>query len=60
MIQKIEETLKSGWDFKRKIPHRKNVIDKRWLENPDNLSCYQELFFLPYGDPRRKNLKRYN
>lgn len=60
MIESIEKELKSSWDYKRKIRQRREVGEARFLEHDQNLDCYVELFKYPYGDPRRKNLKRWN
>ena len=56
----IAKELKAAWDYKRKAPIRRKVAENRFLELPQNLACYEELFTLPYGDPKRVNLRRYN
>ena len=60
MIKLIEnEILRPG--------HYKNLgykINKRaqlhWLENEENIGCYEELYRYPYGSPERKFLSKYN
>jgi hypothetical protein len=60
MMDCIAKELKAGWDYKRKAPIRRKIAENRFLELPQNLACYEELFTTPYGDPKRVNLKRYN
>lgn len=37
-----------------------NEAEKWWLDNPENIGCYEELYKYPYGSPMRKLLKRFN
>ena len=60
MIDKIERELKNSWEYKKSPKRRREIAENRFLEHGRNLDCYMELFTLPYGDPRRVNLKRYN
>ena len=60
MLDCINREMKSGWDYKVKAPKRRAVAENRFLELDKNLDCYLELFTLPYGSPKRTNLKRYN
>jgi hypothetical protein len=57
---KIEEELRRAGHYKNSSHKRRRVAEDRFLELDKNLGCYEELFTLPYGDPRRVNLKRYN
>ena len=60
MMFKIEEELRRAGHYKNSSHKRRRVAEDRFLELDKNLGCYEELFTLPYGDPRRVNLKRYN
>jgi hypothetical protein len=60
MMFKIEEELRRTGHYKNSVYKRRKVAEDRFLELEKNIGCYEELFTLPYGDPRRINLKRYN
>ena len=60
MMYKIEEELRRTGHYKNSSYKRRRVAEDRFLELDKNLGCYQELFTLPYRDPKRVNLKRYN
>lgn len=60
MIACVDDILsKKGRYMNLSAAARKNA-NARWLENDDNLKCYQELFTTPYGSPERKFLNKYN
>lgn len=60
MMYKIEEELRRTGHYKNSSYKRRKVAEDRFLELDKNIGCYKELFTLPYGDPNRVNLKRYN
>lgn len=60
MMFKVEEELRRAGHYKNSVYKRRKVAEDRFLELDKNLSCYEELFMLPFGHPDRKNLKRYN
>jgi hypothetical protein len=60
MMYKIEEELRRTGHYKNSVYKRRKVAEDRFLELDKNIGCYQELFTLPYKDPRRVNLSRYN
>jgi len=60
MLYKIEEELRRAGHYKNSVYRRRKIAEDRFLELDKNLGCYQELFTLPYGDPKRVNLSRYN
>lgn len=60
MINVIRDVLsKKGRYMNICAAARKNA-ESRWLETPDNLNCYYELFNHPYGSPERKILNKIN
>ena len=59
MIAQIDATLKDSKKYKEQISMWRAVAEDRFLELDKNIDCYTELM-LPYGDPQRINLKRYN
>lgn len=60
MIHCLDEELRRAGHYKNSSHKRRKVAENRFLEHEYNLNCYTELFFMPYGDPKRVNLKRYN
>lgn len=60
MLYRIENELRRAGHYKNSTYKRRRVAEERFLENENNLNCYMELFTLPYGDPRRVNIKRFN
>jgi hypothetical protein len=60
MIECLDEELRRAGHYKNSVYKRRKVAEDRFMELDKNIDCYMELFTLPYGDPRRKNLKRYN
>jgi hypothetical protein len=60
MMAKVEEELRRTGHYKNSSYRRRKVAEDRFLELDKNLNCYEELFMLPFGDPNRVNLKRYN
>jgi hypothetical protein len=60
MIKKIEQTLSNGRKYKSEAVSRYKVAEKRFLERDENLDCFLELFNLPYGDPGRIMLSKFN
>lgn len=60
MMYKIEEELRRTGHYKNSVYKRRRVAEDRFMELDKNLGCYQELFTLPYKDPNRVNLSRFN
>jgi hypothetical protein len=60
MINRIEEELGRVGRYKNQAIQRRKVAEGRFLELDKNLDCYTELYTLPYRDPKRVNLARYN
>lgn len=60
MIEQLKNILNKPSYYKSLGPKLHALIDNLWLDNPDNLSCYEELYKYPYGSPERKNLNRFN
>ena len=60
MISKIEDILKSKDVYMKASRKAREVAQTRWLENPDNIGKYVELYTLPYEDPERKLIDSVN
>lgn len=60
MIACIEQELSRAGRYKNQAIQRRKVAENRFMEHDKNLDCYMELYTLPYRDPKRINLARYN
>lgn len=60
MIAKIDDVLSKKGRYMNLSAKARSDANKRWLENPENIGCYNELFSFPYGDPRRVLLNKIN
>ncbi|MCH9811838.1 hypothetical protein K0U07_03630, partial [bacterium] len=56
LLEKIRETLASEEVYVKESLKGREIVDKHWLENENNIAMYKELYHFPYGDARRKNL----
>jgi len=54
MVNSIRRVLNTKNDYLRASRDGRQVAKSRWLESPDNLGKYVELFTLPYKHPDRK------
>ena len=57
MIDQIDSLMKDKDAYMKASRKARMVAETRWLENPDNINKYTELYTLPYGHPDRKLLK---
>lgn len=60
MVDQIDTIMKDKNTFMKAVRRGRQVAETRWLENPDNLGKYVELYTLPYGHPDRKLLNSFN
>jgi glycosyltransferase involved in cell wall biosynthesis len=60
MIEKIDDVLSKKGRYMNLSGKARSDANNRWLENPENIGCYNELFSFPYGDPRRVLLNKIN
>jgi len=60
MIEKIDDVLSKKGRYMNLSAKARSDANGRWLENPENIGCYNELFTFPYGDPRRVLLNKIN
>lgn len=56
MIDQIDRVMKDKDTYMKAIRRGRMVAETRWLENPDNLNKYTELYTTPYGSKERKLL----
>jgi len=60
MVDQIDSLMKDKNTYMKAVRKGQQLIKTRWLENPDNLGKYAELYTLPYGDKNRKLLNQLN
>ncbi len=56
MIEKIRETLSSEESFLEASRDARRRLEPRWLDRPENIGKYIDLYTHPYGDPGRRYL----
>lgn len=57
---KLDKLVKKQSTYYKYIDNLRAYGETRFLERPENLNCFYELYTLPYGDAKRKHLKRFN
>jgi glycosyltransferase involved in cell wall biosynthesis len=60
MIKVIDDVLSKKGRYMNICAKARAQANTRWLENPENIACYQELFTHPFGHPERKRLNEIN
>lgn len=60
MISVIKDVLSKKGRYMNISAAARKEANSRWLENPENLGCYQELFNHSYGSPQRVRLNKIN
>ena len=60
MIDQIKNILKDKQQYMKACRRARQYIQDKWLELPDNLNKYRELYTIPYGDPTRVNINKIN
>lgn len=60
MIEVIDDVLSKKGRYMNICNKARAEANKSWLENAENIACYQELFGHPYGSPERKRLNAIN
>lgn len=60
MIETIKDVLSKKGRYMNLSAKARAAANTRWLENPENLQCYRELFMDPFGDKKRERLNEIN
>ena len=60
MVSIIRDVLSKKGRYMNICAASRKQADQRWLETPDNLECYYELFNHPYGSKERRRLNEIN
>lgn len=60
MIEVVSDVLSKKGRYMNLSAKARATANTRWLENPENLQCYIELFTLPHGHKDRKRLNEIN
>lgn len=56
MVDQIDGLMSDKTKFMKAVRRGRAVAETRWLENPENIGKYDELYKLPYGHQDRKLL----
>jgi len=60
LVDQIKKLLKSKDDYMRSSRKHRARSEKRFLEHPDNLGMWKELYHFKYAAPERKLLNKFN
>lgn len=60
MIEVIDDVLSKKGRYMNLSAKARATANTRWLENPENIKCYQEMVLHPYGDSQRERLNIIN
>jgi hypothetical protein len=60
MVDQIDHVMSDKTFYMKQVRKGRQYMEGRWLENPQNLDKYKELYTLPYADPNRKLLNSTN
>ena len=60
MVDQIDDLMSDKTKFMKAVRKGRAEAETRWLEHPDNLGKYLELYTLPHGHPDRKLLNKLN
>jgi glycosyltransferase involved in cell wall biosynthesis len=60
MMEVVRDVLSKKGRYMNISAKARATANNRWLENPENLQCYNELFTLPHGDKGRVRLNEIN
>ena len=60
LIKLLDNEIKRAGHYKNLGPKIYKEAEKRWLDNPENIGLYLELYKYPFGSPERKLIKKYN
>lgn len=60
MIEIIRDVLSKKGRYMNLSAKARAMANTRWLENPENLECYREVFLHPFGSKERKRVNEIN
>ncbi len=60
MITQLDKLVHHPGKYKNLGIQLYKEAEKRWLDNPENIGCYEELYKYPYNSNERKLLNRFN
>jgi len=60
MVDQIDSVMKDKDTYMKAVRKGRMVAETRWLEHPENLGKYTELYTLPYSHPDRSRLNSIN
>jgi len=60
MLKHLDDIIHHPGTYKNLGIQLFKEAEKRWLDNDENIGCYEELYKYPYDSPNRKYIKKYN
>ena len=60
MVDQIDAVMKDKTTYMKAVRKGRQHIETRWLEHPDNIEKYRELYTLPHGHEDRIQLNKLN
>jgi len=60
MVDQIDTVMKDKTTFMKAIRRGRRLAESRWLESPDNIGMYKELYSNPYGHADRLLINKQN
>lgn len=60
MVDQIDGLMRDKSTYMKAVRNGRQLIETRWLEHPDNIGKYVELYTLPYGHKDRRLLNQLN
>lgn len=60
MIDQLKDIVGRAGHYKNIGAKLRKIANTNWLDNPENIGCYEDLFKYGYKSPERKFLNRFN
>ena len=60
MIDQLKDVVGKAGHYKNLGAKLRKIANNNWLDNPENIGCYEDLFKYEYGSSERKFLNRFN
>ena len=60
MIDQLKDVVGKAGHYKNLGIKLRKIANNNWLDNPENIGCYEDLFKYEYGSSERKFLNRFN
>ena len=60
MIDQIKDVVGRAGHYKNLGAKLRKIANSNWLDNSENVGCFEDLFKYEYKSPQRKFLNRFN